>query len=309
MAMQAKFIASWIPVFLRFLEVERHSSTHTRDAYEKDLLQFCHYLKTRYDVDEPTLEHMTKHSIRGFLSYLLQQKYASRTVARKLAALRTLSKFLIRENALESNPTLNIATPKLKRKLPDYLSMDEMKALLQLPDIESFEGLRDFLILELFYATGMRVSELAGLRLREIRFDESVIRIHGKGNKVRVVPMGARVRQDLQRYLDKRQHQHENDLEFSDYIFVKDNKEPFTRTQIAYLVRKYVKRVASSEKAHPHALRHTFATHLLNEGADLMSVKELLGHTNLSTTQIYTHVSAEHLKQIYKKAHPRAKNK
>ncbi len=294
---------------MRYLQVERRSSENTQDAYSDDLQQFCAYLRDRHSVDEPLLEHMSKQSIRGFLSYLMQEKYSARSVARKLAALRALCKYLIREDAIQTNPTLNIASPKLQRKLPDYLSLDEVKALLQLPDLNTLEGIRDFLILELFYATGMRVSELANLRLENLRFDENVIRIRGKGNKIRIVPMGARVRQDVQRYLDKRQQQEKAAVEFKDYIFVKDNKEPFTRSQIAYVVRNYVKRVASSEKAHPHALRHTFATHLLNEGADLMSVKELLGHANLSTTQIYTHVSAEHLKNIYKKSHPRAKNK
>ena len=184
-----------------------------------------------------------------------------------------------------------------------------MKTLLQLPNVETLTGLRDYMILELFYATGMRVSELAQLKVENIRFDESVFRIKGKGNKTRLVPMGQHVARDLDAYLKKRKSEESVALEFKDFIFVKDNKEPFTRSQIAAIVHKYVKRIASKEKAHPHALRHTFATHLLNEGADLMSVKELLGHANLSTTQIYTHVSAEHLKKVYKDAHPRAKNK
>ncbi len=308
MTLQVQHISTWIPVFLRYLEVERRSSTNTRDAYGEDLSQFCEYLRERYAVEEPTLEYMTKASIRGFLSYLMQEKYSARSVARKLATLRALAKYLIREDAIKANPTLNIASPKLQRKLPDYLTLNEVKALLQLPDVETLVGLRDFLILELFYATGMRVSELAHLRLEHLRFDENIIRIRGKGDKIRMVPMGTRVQHDLQRFLDKRQYQEQAALELKDYLFVKDNKQPFTRSQIASIVRNYVKRVASVDKAHPHALRHTFATHLLNEGADLMSVKELLGHANLSTTQIYTHVSAEHLKKIYKKTHPRAKN-
>ena len=222
--------------------------------------------------------------------------------------MRAFEKYLVRENIIPENPALNIATKKKKKKLPDYLTEHEIKATLQMPDVNTLQGLRDLLILELFYATGLRVSELAALKLENVRFDENVLRIKGKGQKTRLVPMGRRISHDLDAYLKKRQIEENASLEFKDYIFVKTKKKPFTRVEIAQLVKKYIKKVAAKEKAHPHALRHTFATHLLNEGADLMSVKELLGHANLSTTQIYTHVSAEHLKRIYKKAHPRAKD-
>ncbi len=299
-------ILTWIPRFIRYVEVERRNSQNTIEAYERDLLHYHNYLKDRFNIETPGFDCFTKASIRGFLGQLTTAKYSARSLARKLAALRSFARYLIRENAIEVNPTLNIATPKFAKKLPHYLSESEVKALLQLPDTTTFEGLRDFLILELFYATGIRVSELANLRFEHIRFDESVFRITGKGQKTRLVPMGQRLARDLATYLKKRQEEEDTLLEFRDFIFVKDKKEPFTRGQIAVIVHKYIKRVADKEKAHPHALRHTFATHLLNEGADLMSVKELLGHANLSTTQIYTHVSAEHLKKIYKKAHPRA---
>ncbi len=304
--MRAHNIASWIPRFIRFLEVERRSSANTLAAYERDLLQFNDYLKTRYQVEEADVEQMSRGAIRGYLAQCNNSGFTPRSIARKLASLRAFCRFLIRENILENNPTLNIASPKLDKKLPIYLTQAEIKALLQLPDVETLEGLRDFVILALFYATGMRVSEVANLKLENVRFDQDVFRIIGKGGKIRIVPMGKDLKKYLNAYLNFRQNEEKLALEFNDFIFVKNNKEPFTREQIAALVRKYIKRVANVEKAHPHALRHTFATHLLNEGADIMSVKELLGHASLNTTQIYTHVSAEHLKKIYKKAHPRA---
>ena len=302
-------ISTWIPHFIRFLQVERHRSDNTQEAYENDLLQFNAYLKERFKVEQPEFNHFSRESVRGYLGNLTNSHFSTRTIARKLASLRVFSKYLIRENVMQTNPTLNIASPKIKKKLPNYLSEREVRALLQLPDVDKLQGLRDYMILVLFYATGMRVSELASLRLENIRFDEGVFRIRGKGEKTRLVPMGHLVAKDLNAYLKKRQIEENLVLELKDFIFVKDNNEPFTRSQIASIVFGYIKRIANKEKAHPHALRHTFATHLLNEGADLMSVKDLLGHSSLSTTQIYTHVSAEHLKKIYKKAHPRTNNK
>ncbi len=305
--MQAYNITTWIPRFIRFLKVEKRSSDNTLEAYDRDLFQFCSFLAHHYQVEQAELQHMTKSSIRAFLADCNSAGLTPRSIARKLAALRAFCRFLIREDALEVNPTLNIASPRLDKKLPHFLTAAEMKALLQLPDTQTLEGLRDFVILALFYSTGMRVSEVINLKLENLRFDQGVFRITGKGNKIRLVPMGIDLGKHIQQYLQMRKSQEKLDLEFNDYIFVKNMKEPFTREQMAALVRKYIKRVANREKAHPHALRHTFATHLLNEGADIMSVKELLGHASLNTTQVYTHVSAAHLKSIYKKAHPRAK--
>lgn len=307
MTKQAHHITSWIPRFIHFLTVERRSSVNTREAYERDLQQLAAFLAKRYNVQEPNVELLCRESIRGYLAHCKNAGLTPRSIARKLASLRAFSRFLIREEVLENNPTLNIASPRLDKKLPHYLTIAEMKALLQLPDVETLEGLRDFVILVMFYATGMRVSEVANLKLENLRFDQNVFRITGKGAKVRLAPMGEDLRKHLQKYLKRRQDEEKRTLEFNDYIFVKNRKEPFSREQIAALVRQYIMRVANVEKAHPHALRHTFATHLLNEGADIMSVKELLGHASLNTTQIYTHVSAEHLKKIYKSAHPRAK--
>lgn len=283
-----------------------HNSAHTISAYSNDLQQFLRWVQERSRCTDPSLRDMNKSTIRGFLAHLVRLGYSSRSVSRKLAALRAFSRYLVLENVIDKNPTLGLASPKLERRLPDFLTKTEMSKLLSLPDVETLEGQRDLLILELFYATGLRVSELASLKLENFRLDENVLRVKGKRGKVRLIPLGERVMRDLVAYLERYQRDEGRRLEYHDYIFVKSNREPFSRQHIASIVNKYVKKVADRKKAHPHALRHTFATHLLNEGADLMSVKELLGHASLSTTQVYTHVSAEHLKKVYKQAHPRA---
>jgi integrase/recombinase XerC len=295
-----------IPLFLKSLEVERRCSVHTRAAYENDLRQFSAYLSQSFSEENPSLDLFTRPIIRGYLARLVGDRFSPRSISRKLATLRAFAKFLMRSETLKNNPTLNIASPKLDRRLPDYLTRSEILKILQLPDKKSVEGLRNYVILELFYATGVRVSELIELRIRDVQFSQGTIRVKGKRAKERVLPMGNRVARDLSSFLDRIAGQGEYSGGYDDYIFKRDDGEKFSRQQIARIVGMYIKRVSTKEKAHPHALRHTFATHLLDEGADLMSVKELLGHSNLSTTQIYTHVSAEHLKKIYNKAHPRA---
>jgi integrase/recombinase XerC len=251
------------------------------------------------------VDHFTKTSIRGYLSQLVSANYSAKSVARKLASLRSFAKYLLREEIIENNPTLNIATPKLERRLPVYLNKQEMRKLLELPDTIDMNGHRDLLILKLFYSTGLRVSELAALKVDHFDFYNNTLRVLGKGNKTRIIPIGKNLNKDLLSYIEKSPKLMTN-LEFKNYIFVNSNNRPFTRQQLAKIVRNYIEKVTDSNKAHPHALRHTFATHMLNEGADLMTVKELLGHSSLSTTQVYTHVSAEHLRRIYKQAHPRA---
>lgn len=296
----------WVLQFIHNLRVVRSGSPHTLSSYQNDLEQFVTYLKDRLGVEEPTLDHLTKNNIRGFLALLVKEEYTPRSVGRKLASLRSFFKYLLREEIITSNPALNIASPRLNKILPNYLSKDEMHKLLQLPDPSGMEGRRDLLILKMFYSTGLRVSEVAQLKMQNINFGEGTLRILGKRNKTRVIPLGRNLIHDLKIYVSQRKSLERKDMEYTDYLFVKPNREPFTRQQIASIVNSYIKRVTDKKKAHPHALRHTFATHLLDEGADLMAVKELLGHSSLSTTQVYTHVSVEHLKRVYKQAHPRA---
>ncbi len=310
MTMEKQKLENWIPQFLHHLQVERRSSANTIAAYGRDLNHYVSFLKDRYSTDELfATEHFTKAIVRGFLSELLKEKYSARSTGRKLSALRMFARYLVRKGVLEANPVANIASPKLDKKLPSFMTKSEVKALLSLPDVETFEGLRDYLILELFYATGIRVSELINIKTSDVNLNSGTLTVLGKGNKKRVLPLPGIVIEDIRRYLQQIEVQDSVKQEYNRYLFVKEKKEPFTRQQVATIVQNYIKKVADTEKAHPHSLRHTFATHLLDSGADLMSVKELLGHSNLGTTEIYTHVSAEHLKRIYKQAHPRANEK
>lgn len=295
-----------IKKFIHYIKTVRMSSIHTVESYQNDLTQYSNFVAKRFKVNETLLEHLTRTSIRGYLSHLVNQNYSAKSVARKLATLRSFCKYLLREEIIEKNPTLNISSPKLEKHLPVYLNKQEVRDLFELPDTLDVLGQRDLLILKLFYSTGLRVSELANLKIEQLDFYNSSLRVIGKGNKTRILPLGKNLLKDIQIYLEKRDLTNIHNSEFKKFIFVNSNKGPFTRQQIAKIVQKYIEKISDSNKAHPHALRHTFATHLLNEGADLMSVKELLGHSSLSTTQVYTHVSTEHLRRVYKQAHPRA---
>lgn len=306
--MDNKTFEYWIPRFLRYVEVERRGSIHTLQAYGRDLEHFAEYLKAR-DNSPSVLEHFSKSTIRGYLSGLMEQNYTPRSISRKLSAMRMFARYLVRENVRSDNPVLNITSPKLDKKLPAFMTAPETRALLELPDRNTPEGLRDFIILEMFYATGIRVSELVNLRIRDLDMFNGTLSVLGKRNKRRIIPLGDQLESDLENYIRNWPAITGAKPEFNDYIFVTEKKVPFTRHQIARIVQGYILKVADARKAHPHALRHTFATHLLDAGADLMSVKELLGHSNLGTTQIYTHISAEHLRRAYQNAHPRAKNK
>ena len=299
----------WLSRFDRFLEVERHGSPHTRAAYVNDIQQLIVYLTERFSQSEPHLDLFTRQTLRGFLAHLVRHGYTARSVARKLATLRSLARFLVREAAIQSNPTANLISPKLPKRLPHFLTQNEMQALLALPEIDSFMGLRDLVILQLFYSTGVRISEAAGLRLTDLQLWDGTLRVLGKRNKVRIIPIGRVLAKLLPSYLKLRQAHAEKSAQSGDCVFLDDHGQPFTRQRLARLINGYMRRIADSQKSHPHALRHSFATHLIDEGADILSVKELLGHASLSTTQIYTHISAEHLRRVYKRAHPRADKK
>lgn len=301
---ESKYILSrWIEKFLYFLKTEKQASPHTRLSYQNDLFQFRNYLAGRYNRQSVAVQDFEKRNIRQFLSHLLSRGYTSKSMARKLACLRAFARYLIREEAIELNPTLNIASPKQPARLAQFVSLSEMKKLFERIDDSTAEGKRDLAVLHLFYATGVRITEMISLRLKHVKPDGTLV-VQGKRNKTRLVPIGDRAQQSLKTYLTTRKLKPGQNSDA--YLFVHSDNAPFTRQQLARIVSRYLKRITQKDAAHPHALRHTFATHLLDQGADLMSVKELLGHANLSTTQVYTHMSAEHLKRIYKKSHPRA---
>ncbi|HNR66521.1 MAG TPA: tyrosine recombinase XerC [bacterium] len=295
----------WIDVFLRNLQSEKRGSEHTIAAYRTDLLRFVEYVQQRGN-KAITLADLTRREIRGFLSQMVRDGYRSRTIARRLSCLRLFAKYLVREEVLPTNPMIGIASPRLEKRLPHFLTQNEIEQVLALVPIDTLTGRRDRLILELFYSTGVRISELIQLHWNHIDLQQNTIRVTGKRNKTRIVPLGQAVKVELMNYLDASFKVFGQQPDPNDPIFLQDG-QPFTRQKLARMVRGHLLKGTRPENAHPHALRHSFATHLLDEGADLMSVKELLGHASLSTTQIYTHVSAEHLKQVYRQTHPRAK--
>ena len=234
---------------------------------------------------------------------LYDKKYAKKTIARHISSLKSFYKFLFKNNIIDKNPMVLIKTPKLDKKLPKFLYYDDIDALLNVPDTSTFLGLRDSLILEALYSTGIRVSELVNIEIKDINFSENTILILGKGNKERYVIYGSKMENLLEKYIKERATFHPN----HDYLFVNRYYGKISDRSIRKIIDTNIKKGALNLKISPHTLRHTFATHMLDSGADIEIVKELLGHESLSTTQIYTHVTNESLKRVYDKSHPRAK--
>ncbi|MEA3305424.1 MAG: tyrosine recombinase XerC [Candidatus Omnitrophota bacterium] len=287
----------YIDKFINYLKIEKNASEHTLLNYSLDLRDFSEFLEGRQ------VKSVDYLFLRKYLARIRGRNYSKRTVARKLAAIRSFFKFLYAEGYLGKNPASSLSTPKLDRKLPVFLDMDEAVKLIEAPDKKSLAELRDRAILEALYSTGIRVSELAGLNLDRIDFIGGVIKVFGKGRKERLVPIGDKALRVIRDYLEKRGVKKFTDKKAA---FLNKNRGRLTDRSVRRIVGKYVKRVSMRDGISPHTLRHSFATHLLNRGADLRSVQELLGHMNLSTTQIYTHVTTKRLKEVYDKAHPRA---
>ncbi len=281
--------------FFNYLKVERNASNHTIINYTVDLEVFTAFLGDR---DIGTVDHLM---LRRFLAELRAKNYSKRTIARKLASLRSFFRFLYREGLIKKNPITAISTPKLDKKLPVFLDVGKVERLLQSPSTDDIAGLRDRALLETMYSTGMRVSELVGLDEGDVDFISGVVKVFGKGSKERIVPIGEPALKAIQAYLDKRSGSKDKDA-----IFLNKSGRRLTDRSVRRVINKYISQCSIAEKISPHSLRHSFATHLLDRGADLRSVQELLGHANLSTTQIYTHVTMDRLKAVYDKAHPRA---
>jgi len=282
-----------IDKFLRYLEIERNASIHTIKNYKIDLHEFGIFLK---DAPVESVDYLT---IRRFLAHLKERNLTSRSTARKLSSLRSFFKFLVKDGYLKVNPTDAVASPKQEKTLPKFLSETDVVSLIEAPDEATVRGLRDRAMLETLYSTGMRISELVGLREDDIDFIGGTVKVYGKGKKERLLPIGDRALKAIRNYLHKRNA-------VSRSIFLNKNKKTLGARGFRKILDKYVLRASLKEHISPHTLRHSFATHLLNRGADLRSVQELLGHANLSTTQIYTHLTTEKLKSVYEKAHPRA---
>lgn len=290
-----------ISAFVAYLEAERNASEHTIASYRSDLVQFNEFLRDE-GVEWAGID---RNVMRRFLVRLQAEGYARSSVARKVATLRSFYRFLVRERFLERNP-LTITAPKTGRYLPSFLNSDEVKALLEAPDLATPQGLRDRAILEVLYASGIRVSELAGLNLSNLDRERREIRVWGKGAKERIVLMGESALAALLSYLNTARGQLTGG-KATNAVFVNRFGGRLSERSIWNIVEKYRRSVGIVKEISPHTLRHTFATHMLDGGADLRSVQELLGHANLTTTQIYTHVTQSQARQVYLKSHPRAR--
>jgi tyrosine recombinase XerC len=303
---QEPLVLDRVTAFLKFLELNRNTSRHTVRAYESDLGQFLRHVATerrvrRAEVDPSSL---TRADVRGFMAAVHAQGLSRATAARKLSAVRTFLRYLRREQLIEGDPGGLVPTPKRDVRMPAHLSEHEMQALLAAPSTDDPLGRRDRAILELFYASGLRLSELAGLDLDDVNVSAKMVRVLGKGGKERLVPFGGPAASALRAYLKDRDAL-VNDSG-GEQLFVNYRGARLTARSIDRLVRRYVSAVSIRLGISPHALRHSFATHLLQRGADLRVIQELLGHSRISTTQRYTHVNAAQLLEVYNKTHPRA---
>ena len=295
----------YIKKFMNYLGIERNLSPHTLKSYQGDLRQFSQFLKPG-----ATLNLIDYLTIREYLAYLQGVGVSRRTVNRKLSCLRSFFKFLCREGFLSSDPTAGIRSPRLEKKLPKFLDLNQATKLVEAPSEDEVLGLRDRAILETLYSTGMRVSEMVSLNAGRIDFIGGALKVMGKGRKERLTPIGEKALEAIRKYLEKRPQlllRRKRDIsKDKDALFLNNWGGRLTRISFRRIVSKYIKKISSELNISPHSLRHTFATHLLDAGADLRHVQELLGHVNLSTTQIYTHVTTQRLKTIYDRAHPRA---
>lgn len=289
--------------FIQYLQYEKRYSEHTVISYKFDLEQFMQFIAVRYELDSPS--EITGVMIRSWVIELINENAKPVTVKRKLSALKTYFKFLLRERVIVQNPMLQVSSPKQGKRLPIFVPVPEMINLLEKRQWgNDFSSLRDRLILEILYGTGIRRAELVGLKLQDIDLNQQQIRILGKGSKTRLLPIGAGLCQLIADYLSLRQSSFDSIVHL--YLLITDKGAPIYPRLVYQIVRKYLSEVTTIEKRSPHVLRHTFATHLSDSGAELSAIKELLGHANLTATQIYTHNSIERLRQVYQQAHPKA---
>ena len=284
--------------FITYLSSEKRFSEHTVKSYTTDLKQFTDFLCDEFQIIDK-IDEIRFQIIRTWIASLLEKGISPRSVNRKISTLKSYFKFLIREEVILENPMIKLVAPKSKKRLPVFIEEDQIATLLNEVQFEDgFTGERNKLIIELFYVTGIRLSELINIKILDVNFQSQVIKVLGKRNKERLIPLSSNVLEELKNFIDKYQIDY--------FLFAnEDGKKLYTKL-VYRIVNKYIGKISSVNKRSPHILRHTFATHMLNNGADINAIKELLGHANLSATQIYTHNTIEKLKTVYKQAHPRA---
>ncbi|CAM4048138.1 MULTISPECIES: site-specific tyrosine recombinase XerD [Geobacillus] len=291
--------------FLHYLTVERNLAHNTIVSYERDLKKYVRYLRQVEQLQ--AWGEVERLHILHFLKFLSEQGQSARTIARHLASIRSFHQFLLREKIAAQDPTVHIETPQFERTLPKVLSVEEVEALLAAPQVSTPFGLRDKAMLELLYATGMRVSELVQLNLSDVHLTMGFVRCYGKGRKERIVPIGRMAIEALAHYLERGRPQLVNlRRRATEALFLNHYGQRLTRQGFWKILKRLAKEAGIEKELTPHTLRHSFATHLLENGADLRAVQELLGHADISTTQMYTHVTKTRLKDVYKQYHPRA---
>lgn len=284
--------------FITYLSSEKRFSEHTIKSYTTDLKQFISFLSSEFQIIDE-INEISFQIIRTWIASLLEKGLSPRSVNRKISTLKTYFKFLIREGKLIENPMMKVVAPKSKKRLPVFIEEDQIASLLnEVQFEEGFVGQRNKLIIELFYVTGIRLSELINIKISDVDFNNQSIKVLGKRNKERIIPLSSTTINSLNNFIENNQKNH--------FLFTNlDGMKLYTKL-VYRLVNKYIAKISSVNKKSPHILRHTFATHMLNNGADINAIKELLGHANLSATQVYTHNTIEKLKTVYKQAHPRA---
>ena len=301
-----------IQEFKNYLLVEKNASPHTLEGYLNDISQFQEFLTRSGHAMESgalQLEKIDRLAVRSFMGYLYEKNFSGTTLRRKLSTLSSFFRFLCREGTLKNNVAKTVPAPRVQNKLPSYFSIDEMFRLLQLPQGEGFLPARDRAMLELFYSCGLRISELVSLTLEDINLDSRMVKVLGKGGKERLPPLGRHCVEALKTYLNIRMDKIRKINSGTDQLFLNHRGGGITVRGMRKVVEKYIKLGNFPGGVSPHSIRHSFATHLLEGGADLRSIQELLGHSSLSTTQKYTHLTLDRLSEAYDKAHPRAKEK
>ena len=293
--------------FLQYLRVERNASELTLKSYAEDLVALREYLSEVYSGRCPRPDEVSITDLRSYLAGMHEVQYAKSTISRRLASMRSFFRFGLREGWVTTNPAKPLRNPRKERTLPHHLSTEELGRLLNAPPSNTAQGLRDRAILETIYSAGLRVSELVGLCDGDLDFDAGILRVRGKGKRERLAPVGSYATDAIRAWLHVRKLHPDQPAGASTPVFVNRFGRRLTTRSVGRMLEKYLRETCLDRRTTPHSLRHSFATHLLDRGADIRSVQELLGHKSLVTTQIYTHVSTAGLREVYEKAHPRAK--